>query len=173
MKPSERKRNIPMFIAGILLCLTLLSMYLVSGLYAKFTTSGEGEDSARVAAFYLEAEGDLCQYIMTDVLPGEEQNQELLITNRSEVKLQYTLTIYNETKNLPLTFLLRNTVTEQIYNPQNNTITVESTLEPGNRIDHFSLTADWPASDEAIDPNLAFAGMVDSLAVTIHAVQID
>ncbi len=38
-------------IAALLLCLTLISTYLLGGLYAKYITSATGEDSARVAKF--------------------------------------------------------------------------------------------------------------------------
>ena len=43
--------NIPMCLAGILFCLTLISIHLTSGLYAKYITSVSGSDSARVIAF--------------------------------------------------------------------------------------------------------------------------
>lgn len=45
------KRNIALRLAGILFCLTLVSFYMVSGLFAKYTTSGKGSDSARVIKF--------------------------------------------------------------------------------------------------------------------------
>ena len=45
------KLNIPMYAAAVLFCLTVISTYMVSGLYARYTTSGTGEDSARVIKF--------------------------------------------------------------------------------------------------------------------------
>ena len=45
------KVNIPMCAAAVLFCLTVISTHLVSGLYARYTTSGTGEDSARVIKF--------------------------------------------------------------------------------------------------------------------------
>lgn len=48
---SKPKMNIPMCVAGVLFCLTLISVYMVSGLYARYSTSGTGSDSARVIKF--------------------------------------------------------------------------------------------------------------------------
>lgn len=48
---KHTKINIPMCLAGILLCLTLISVYMTSGLYAKYTVKEAGGDSARVIRF--------------------------------------------------------------------------------------------------------------------------
>lgn len=45
------KVNIPMCIASFLFCLTLISIHLASGLYAKYINSASGSDSARVITF--------------------------------------------------------------------------------------------------------------------------
>ena len=48
---SREKPNIPMCLACVLLCLTLFSVHLCSGLYARYTEKGATNDSARVASF--------------------------------------------------------------------------------------------------------------------------
>ena len=48
---KKPKMNIAMNIAMVLFCLTIVSTYLVSGLYARYTTSATGSDSARVMKF--------------------------------------------------------------------------------------------------------------------------
>lgn len=48
---KRAKMNIPMVLAGVLLCLTLLSVHFSSGIYARYTTSADGNDSAKVASF--------------------------------------------------------------------------------------------------------------------------
>lgn len=48
---QKRKINIPMLLAVILFYLTVVSIYLTGGLYARYVTSGTGSDSARVAKF--------------------------------------------------------------------------------------------------------------------------
>lgn len=45
------KVNIPMCVASFLFCLTLISIHLTSGLYAKYISSASGSDSARVITF--------------------------------------------------------------------------------------------------------------------------
>ena len=45
------KVNIPICIASFLLCLTLISMHLTGGLYAKYISTASGGDSARVITF--------------------------------------------------------------------------------------------------------------------------
>ena len=44
-------RNIPMTLACVLFCLTLISTHFTSGLYARYTTSDSGSDRARVVKF--------------------------------------------------------------------------------------------------------------------------
>lgn len=48
---SRAKMNIPMCVACVLLCLTMFTTHLMSGLYARYVATGEGSDSARVATF--------------------------------------------------------------------------------------------------------------------------
>lgn len=43
--------NVPMALACVLLCLTLLTTHFTGGLYARYTISDEASDSARVASF--------------------------------------------------------------------------------------------------------------------------
>lgn len=45
------KQRIPALAAAIMLCLTLLSVCLTCGLYARYTTNGSGAEKARVAQF--------------------------------------------------------------------------------------------------------------------------
>lgn len=48
---SRSKLNIPLQFAAVLLCLTLISVYLVSGLFARYTTERTSGNSAAVAEF--------------------------------------------------------------------------------------------------------------------------
>lgn len=51
LRKSPQNGNMAMRLAGILFCLTMLSIYMVGGLFARYTTSGQGGDSARVITF--------------------------------------------------------------------------------------------------------------------------
>lgn len=48
---STHRINLPMTIAMVLFYFTLVSIYLTSGLYAKYTTKGSAQDGARVIKF--------------------------------------------------------------------------------------------------------------------------
>ncbi|MBQ4533647.1 MAG: hypothetical protein IJA18_00435 [Ruminococcus sp.] len=48
---SRSKLNIPLQLAAVLLCLTLISVYLVSGLYARYATTQRISKAAAVAEF--------------------------------------------------------------------------------------------------------------------------
>lgn len=59
---QQRRRariNVPICLAGVLLCLTMFSVYLASGVFARYTTTAVSGDSARVITF---GDIDLTQY---------------------------------------------------------------------------------------------------------------
>ncbi|MBR2028537.1 MAG: hypothetical protein IKA10_06090 [Oscillospiraceae bacterium] len=56
--------NVPMAMACVLFCLTLFSTHFASDLYAKYTTSGEADDGARVVKF-----GNVA---ISEIVNGEE-----------------------------------------------------------------------------------------------------
>ena len=53
MGKQNTKVNIPMCAALVLLLLTMISVHLTSGLYARYTSTASGSDSARVAKFHV------------------------------------------------------------------------------------------------------------------------
>ena len=73
---AQRKRrrshvNIPMTVAAVLLCLTLFSIHMSSGIFAKYSTVSDADDGARVIKFgdiTLTTYGSTTQYI----IPGTE-----------------------------------------------------------------------------------------------------
>ncbi len=67
------KVNIPMCIASFLFCLTLISIHLTSGLYAKYISSASGNDSARVIKFgelTITETGDFYEDNKLMIIPG-------------------------------------------------------------------------------------------------------
>lgn len=162
---SKPKGNLLVRIAAVLLCLTLFSTYLVAGLFARYTTSGESSDDARVAKFSITGEGELAKGITAEVAPGETKEVPLKIKNDSEVAVEYTVTVTSVTKNLPLSFRIGKTGTE----PVNGTSFTDQLL-PGSDADNFSLYIDWNRNDDNPDQ---YMGMVDYITVTVTATQID
>ena len=82
--------NIPMVMACVLFCCTLVSMHFTSDLYARYTTSDESSDGARTATFG--------QLTLTETVNGEQvtdmpaKDIAILpgIVIDSEVYLEYT-----------------------------------------------------------------------------------
>jgi len=88
---KNRRINIPMRIASILLCLVLFSVYMTSGMLAKYTTGGSGRDQGRVAKFSVSAAADNANYVFTQ---GEEtpvKSYTVTVNNPSEVAVRYTV----------------------------------------------------------------------------------
>ena len=76
------KVNIPMCIACFLFCLTLISIHLTSGLYAKYLSFASGSDSARVITFgdlTLTETGDFNAEGKLMIIPGVD------LTKKAEV----------------------------------------------------------------------------------------
>ena len=95
-----RQKNMktpPMFRIGlILVCLTLFSVYVTGGLYARYTTSSTGGDSARVAKFHIDsclvsADVPVKLSFYDPALLTDEI--ELVITSASEVVTTYDVVV--------------------------------------------------------------------------------
>ena len=171
-KTERGKRNIPMQIAGILLCLTLVSAWLVSGMYARYTTSGTFSDTARVAKFNVTEAGTYTTSLTPVLVPGGSQTYDLIVTNNREVAIRCTIAIENVYENLPLTFSLSNKTGETTYSAPfdvdpSDGLTVS--IAPNSSAQTFGITIGWPADQN--DP--ALAEMVDLLIVTLTAEQLD
>ncbi len=176
-KERNVKMNILMCTVAVLLCATLFSMHLVGGLYAKYTASVSGSDGARVAAFNITQDGTIFRTVEADVRPGTKQAAELTIINKSEVAMEYTLTVTNVTGNLkPLKFTLTpaDGDTAPITTEKHeNGISINGACQiPGNHTDKYNLNIVWePSANEEED--LALIGMVDYITVSVTATQID
>lgn len=89
---QKSKMNIPMLAACILLCLTLFSIHLTSGLYARYVTKSDGNDSARVASFNVDASwGEENVTIVANL--QDNGSYTFTIKNDSEVDVKYDLVL--------------------------------------------------------------------------------
>ncbi len=163
------KRNIPIRVAALLFCLTLFSTYLVTGLFARYTTSVQSSDQARVAKFSIKGEGDLLRTIAAELAPGEDTNVKLIIRNDSEVAVEYKIEVTRETSNLPLSFRMVKDGTSNSIEDVNGTITYTDQQVPGPHTDTYNLLIRWQKGAN----DLALMGMVDHITVKVTAVQID
>ena len=80
---TTAKVNIPMCIASFLFCLTLISIHLTSGLYAKYINSDSGNDSARVIKFgelTISETGDFYQDNKLMIIPGVDLTKKTAVS---------------------------------------------------------------------------------------------
>ncbi len=171
---SKPKGNILYRAAAVLFCLTLCSTYLVSGLYARYAASGQSSDNARVAKFSMEfsikENGALSESIQADFRPGDSKDVTLQIQNNSEVAVEYTVAVTNETNNLPLSFGMKKAGSTSAGT---GAATVTEQKLPGSPGDEYTLHMEWKENAEnAKDPD-RYMGKVDYITITVTATQID
>lgn len=91
---THSKLNIPFCAGLVLLCLTLFSMHLTSGLYARYVTSDSAEDAARVAKFDVVISEDIDKQL--EAICGATENDmeySVVVRNNSEVVVDYELDV--------------------------------------------------------------------------------
>ena len=91
MGKQNTKVNIPMCAALVLLLLTMISVHLTSGLYARYTASASASDSARVAKFHVVS--DQPQDVQVNCWESNEGVYTIKVENQSEVAIEYVLNI--------------------------------------------------------------------------------
>lgn len=82
---GKQKINIPMCAALILLLLTMISVHITSGLYARYTSTATAQDSARVAKFDVQ----------TTLTADKSQDGVFTLTviNNSDVTVRYKVEV--------------------------------------------------------------------------------
>ena len=75
-----------------LLCLMLVTFSMVSGLYARYSSTATGEAGASVAKFDVQVTGDDTG-VAVDVSQATDNVYAITITNNSDVTVRYTLSV--------------------------------------------------------------------------------
>ena len=165
MRRSEQI-NIWIFrIAAVLLCLTVMSVWGTSRLYARYSTSASGSDSARVAKFQITQNGDALTQTQTITVegmkPGDTNKYTVTVQSDSEVTVDYSISVKNVYENLPLEF--------KMQDASGKTIT-KDTIQPNDTATKtYTLQVTWPTSQT----DQSYAGKVDLLNITLTAAQVD
>lgn len=165
-KDKQDKRVYLGFIPAVLLCLTLISIYMVCGLFARYTIQDSNSDSGEVAAFVFNVKNATS----TDKLinlndinkPGKKVTYTFKVTNKdisntvAEVDIGYnfevkvngyipiTCSIYKNkvaTANLLGTVVIDKNTTSI---PVSNTFTGDNFEAKTARTDTYYLVAEWP-----------------------------
>lgn len=97
MDKLNKKSPILLYIGLFLVAAVLISAYMVSGLYARYTTTAEGSDSARVARFDVSNNIDdsLAADIKLNFFDPEALSDQFKFTveSKSEVSLIYDVVV--------------------------------------------------------------------------------
>ena len=156
MRQFNIKTPLVFKIGVALLCAMLITSYMMSGLYARYTVTATASDSARVAKFSIT--DDLADVSKTVVLnassigPGEQYYYAANIINNSEVTVHYKVMLVNMTDNLPITDAILN----------------EGDLAPGvNESPVISIR--WDSVDVSAD----YAGKTDVIKIIVTVEQVD
>ena len=171
---GKAKVNIPMCAALVLLLLTMISIHLTSGLYARYTATSTGSDSARVAKF--DVKGDIEGTVELTSSMIEAGKCTLTVTNASEVAVKYAISVTfdSEVDDAKLKV--------QLDNAAGTWSTDEKTVDFGNKgnlapnvagVNHelsFDVT-DWSFVTATADSDTASKTL--NFTVNIHAEQID
>ena len=172
MRISEQKEKYIIYTAAILLCLVMASFWLMSNIYARYTAQGSGGDSARVAKFEITEKGTVTQDFNLTIAPGETQDYQVTVTNKSEVAVTYMMDIKNKYENLPLKVKMLDENGTEIENKSKDISANDTTTYT------YKLQISWPKTTEDTNDttdyqNADYAGKTDLLEITLRAVQKD
>ena len=143
-----------MGLAAVLFCMVAFSTYLMGGLYARYTTLGQGSDSARVAKFDVSVdkpEDIEIEYGISKadsngdgVLEDDAANYVLTFHNRSEVAVSYSIVV-------------------EVYKAEEETFNIQVALEDqaldtvnGTRLD-FGVVGHIPVGGGPVNEPLTFS----------------
>lgn len=144
------------------LCVLLvITAALGSITYSSYVTEFSGKDQARVAKFEITESGVYEGMITAQLSPGESDTATLVIHNKSEVAVEYTVTVTNVHGNLPLVFAVDgNGASEGEY-------TYSDVLAPGSTEKSYVLEIIWPLEENSY----LFSGKVDSIKISVDVSQ--
>ena len=171
---GKAKLNIPMCAALVLLFLTMLSIHLTSGLYARYTATSTASDSARVAKFDVLGEiGGTVELTSSMIEAGK---CALTVTNASEVAVKYAISVTfdSEVDGTKLNVQLDNIAGEWSTDKKTIDFGDKGTLVPNTAVGNHELSfdvTDWSFVTVTADSDTASKTL--NYTVNIHAEQID
>ena len=160
-KFNSSKSPIAFYVAIALFVLLALSMNVSTNLYARYFTTDDGSDGARVAKFEITdelASGVVPQYVPFTMRPDETQQFTFQIANNSEVALCCTVVGTSITNNLPVVI------------PE-----VSVNIRAGE-VGDVTVTVSWPIVTEGVDVSTDssyYSDKIDILRFSVTVEQID
>ena len=195
------KKNMMMRLASVLLIAVLMSTCAISGTFAKYVTSAEGSDSARVAKWDIQLSGnqmtkghtmafnlfntvedstggtetDIAANDGSIIAPGTKGSFEFTLENNSEVTASYVIdyTVTN-TANIPVVFSLDGTTWKNSIDDLDVTTPVVMAIgEAATTVKVYWMWA-FEGGNDDYDTDLGLKGTdVLTVAVKVTATQID
>ena len=166
----KKLNSILMRTAAVLLMLVLVTSGMVSGRFARYVTTAEYSDSARVAKFHVvdNLNEAMKVNISADVYPGAPAEIPIEVTNHSEVAVRLDFMMENVTDNLPLTFEVLSGGTA-LSHTGTDPVTFTDTMAPGfNASKEYTLKINWTG-----DTSTELAGRVDLIRIALKVTQVD
>lgn len=153
--------------AVVLLCLTAFSLHTSGGgIYARYSSEAEGEDSARVARFEVTETGTvLTSDIVEALIPGETVVRTVSVENKSEVAVKYSVTLVNLTGNLPLALSLEKASGGKTDGAAYDVLGIGESAD-------YNVVLYWP-DDRPEDRSAEYSGKIDQVRVVLTAEQVD
>ena len=175
-KPKPHHSVLVFRVAALLMCLVLLTAYLLSGAYSKFYTSASGGDSGRVAHFSPDfTSANVLDF--ENATPGHTDKIDFTVQNytddkASEVAMKYKI-VLKTTGNIPLTFtLLDGETTLKVWNYGEREYEYDPSrvFGVGTKETHnYKLKIEWPSGKNSAQ----FSGMTDAIYLSAEFEQID
>lgn len=153
-------------LAGVLLCLTMLSFRLTGGLYARYTTTVTASDSARVAKYQISVASSTANSLA--LVQDTDVAYTFSVSSSSEVSVEYDL-IVTLPKALPsgVTISLEKGEEAITHTQVNNVYTAinAGTFTPQGGTHNYSLvfTATQPIGADALE----------GISIQVNARQVD
>ena len=164
---GNTKVNIPMVVALILLMLTMISVHLTSGLYARYTARATASDSAHVAFWNVGATSEKPAVSIDCSTDDLDDVYRFTVTNNSEVTARYDVVVtFTEALGEGISFKLDKTKTPQTND--NKTFTFENVGQLNYGGDSAEHTLTFVAVSEDISEDVSC-----DFTVTIDFEQID
>lgn len=181
-RPPMRLGSLMIRVALILLCLVMISIHLMGGMYAKYTTKGSGGDDARVAKFDVIITGVPSDAIEVAYSATSDDAYSIKVENKSEVAVRYDISVKFETSWKGVSAALDTVAGD--HKEDTTTFKNVGTLPVYSGADNYnehtlSILVDWTqwsdADWEAFTKEAAGNTAMDTVAftVTINVVQVD
>jgi len=174
------KTHIVMYAALILLFLVMISFWMVSGLFARYTAGESGSDQARVATYIFDETTipKITDYVLfTNLKPGDTSSFVFTVTNHSESKVSEVALAYDfrveTTNNIPLTYSVVGSPTDKgklVERKLAEDIWEGGIMNANEKTAHtYTVTITWSGSSN----DYMYSEEIDMLKLILSSEQID